>query len=361
MVYNWSDSRGGKTAALYAALSAWGDPLDLISSFNTTTVFMERLSGLFSDLPLGLNERQLAGGGSRQQDFLDRLIYQLAEGSSKGRGAREGGIQTQVTWRNIVIANGEEPLTGQASQSGTNTRALEIFGSPFDDEDAASRMYTVTAQHHGHAGAAYIEQLAGADKNKLREARDRIISDLRDRLNTKQRHHITYMATVCLADLLIEQWLFGGDADAAYDVAMAMAKDVFKAMETDADAVDVNRRAYEYLCGWVAANRGQFTDDYTGTTRYGYIDKGDAEHVIVFPAILDEALQRGGFSAKKTRKWMAANGKVDTTAEAGGRVRDTIQRRIGATRMRMIRLLIDEDFTPEQIGFTEVDDPDMPF
>jgi putative DNA primase/helicase len=363
IVYNWSDSRGGKTAALYAALSAWGDPQDLISSFNTTTVFAERLAGLFSDLPLGLNERQLAGGGSRQQDFLDKLVYQLAEGSSKGRGAREGGIQEQISWRNIVIANGEEPLTGEASQSGANTRALEIFGSPFADEEKASQMYTVVAQQHGHAGTAFVERLANADKDQLRKAHAQLVTDLRGRLGTKQRHHLSYLATVCLADMLVEQWLFGNAGQEAYDAALDMARSIFGAMSASEGegAIDVNRRAYDFLLDWVASNRDQFTNDYRGTTRYGVVESGDAEYVLIFPAVLDKAIREAGFSPRKTRRWLVAQGKVETTTETSGRVRDVVRKSINGTRSWMVQLSLNDSSTDTTTGFTEVEDADLPF
>jgi hypothetical protein len=363
IVYNWSDSRGGKTAALYASLSAWGDPLDLISSFNTTRVFSERLAGLFSDLPLGLNERQLAGGGARQQDFLDNLIYQLAEGNSRGRGARDGGVQEQISWRNIVIANGEEPLTGASSQSGTNTRAIEIFGSPFNDEEAASRMYGTVAQQHGTAGPAFIARLVQADKDKLRAAREQLMANLRDRLKTKLRHHLSYLATVCLADLLIEQWLFGGSWGEAYESAVTMGVDIFGAMgavDGDDAAVDVNRRAYDFLLDWVASNSAQFSDGFRGTTRFGYAETNDKDHVLVFPAIFDEALQKAGFSAKKTRRWLVGKGLIDTTTE-GGRVRDVVRHRAEGDRKWMIRLLTNDEIKVDLTGFAEVEDPELPF
>jgi uncharacterized protein (DUF927 family) len=41
-VYNWGGSKGGKTAALKAALSVWGDPERLMVNFNATQVGLER-------------------------------------------------------------------------------------------------------------------------------------------------------------------------------------------------------------------------------------------------------------------------------------------------------------------------------
>ena len=44
MVFNWGNSRAGKTAALYSALSVWGNPYNLVMTFNTTAVGVERLA-----------------------------------------------------------------------------------------------------------------------------------------------------------------------------------------------------------------------------------------------------------------------------------------------------------------------------
>ena len=364
IVYNWCDSRGGKTAAIHAAMSVWGDPQDLVANFSTTRFAAERMAMLFSDMPLALNERQLAGSGSKQQEFLDQLIYQLAEGTGKGRGSKEGGLQEQSKWQNIILSNGEEPLTSETSQSGTNTRALEIFGAPFDSEEAASQMYTITAQNHGHAGAKYIESIAKVDKNKLRELRESLIGELSECLQTKMRHHIGYLATVCLADILIDQCLFDNSSASAHTAAIQMAKDVYEAMggtKGEDESSDVNRRAFNFLLDWVASNRDQFTNDYKGAQRYGLFEQGDPGHVLVFSTVFDAALRKEGYNPKKTRRWLAAKGKITTTPESGGRVRDMVRRRIDGVRTWMIRLSLDDEMPTEQYKFQEVNDPDLPF
>lgn len=44
IVFNWGNSRAGKTACLKSALSVWGNPEDLTLTFNTTAVGIERLA-----------------------------------------------------------------------------------------------------------------------------------------------------------------------------------------------------------------------------------------------------------------------------------------------------------------------------
>lgn len=50
-VYNWGGSKGGKTAALKAALSAWGDPERLMVNFNATQVGLERTAPFTATSP----------------------------------------------------------------------------------------------------------------------------------------------------------------------------------------------------------------------------------------------------------------------------------------------------------------------
>lgn len=47
IVFNYGNSRAGKSAALHSALSVWGNPNDLKVTFNTTAVGIERLARLF--------------------------------------------------------------------------------------------------------------------------------------------------------------------------------------------------------------------------------------------------------------------------------------------------------------------------
>ena len=74
-VYNWGGSKGGKTATMKAALSAWGDPERLMISFNTTIAGLERTAAFYCDLPLGIDERQQAGDKQGLIPSLRRSPY----------------------------------------------------------------------------------------------------------------------------------------------------------------------------------------------------------------------------------------------------------------------------------------------
>ena len=77
-------------------------------NFNATQVGLERTAAFYCDLPLGIDERQLAG---KNQEGLEKTIYMIASGTGKIRGAKGGGLQTMRQWRTVAMATGEEPLS----------------------------------------------------------------------------------------------------------------------------------------------------------------------------------------------------------------------------------------------------------
>ena len=165
-VYNWGGSKGGKTAALKAALSAWGDPDRLMVNFNATQVGLERTAAFYCDLPLGIDERQLAG---RNQESLEKTIYMIASGTGKIRGAKAGGIQAMQTWRTVALATGEEPLSTETSQTGVSTRVLEIYGGPFDSERDASLMHQEAPENCGWSGPEFVERIVSLSEASICE------------------------------------------------------------------------------------------------------------------------------------------------------------------------------------------------
>ena len=204
-VYNWGGSKGGKTAGLKAALSAWGDPERLMVNFNATQVGLERTASFYCDLPLGIDERQLAGNN---QNSLEKIVYMIASGTGKIRGAKSGGIQAMHTWRTVALATGEEPLSTETSQTGVSTRVLEIYGGPFDDEREASMMHQQSAINCGWAGPAFIEMLMHTDERSITSKYDEMMQFVYQLSKGKSGSHIAGIAAVALTDAIIDTCLF---------------------------------------------------------------------------------------------------------------------------------------------------------
>lgn len=321
MVYNWGGSKGGKTAALKAAMSVWGDPNRLMMSFNATTVSLERTAALMSDMPLGIDERQQATGG---QKWLDAITYMLANGVGRMRGAKSGGLQTVSTWRTVALGTGEEPLSGESSQTGVTTRVMELYGAPFENEIDAHMMHQSTAMSYGTAGVEFVRRIiecGDADiKRRFEEVFERTAAAY-----CGTGAHASYIAIVGLADFLASQWIFGEDEHQAMYEADKMMEEIACADKANASR-DVNEDAVDFISDWIAGNKQAFTADGFGPT-YGFIKDGFA---YIIPTALIKALKDNGFSPKKTRRYMLENGITDNhvakngSEDSSGKIRDTV-------------------------------------
>ena len=316
-VYNWGGSRSGKTAALKAALSAWGDSDRLMMNFNATQVGLERTASFFSDLPMGIDERQLAGNN---QQGIEKTIYMIASGIGKLRGAKTGGIQTVHTWRTIALATGEEPLSTNTSQTGVNTRVLEIYCGPFENETEAAQMYQDVAADFGHAGPEFIKYLIRIEEDSIREWYVRMQDFVKSVGSGKAGSHVASVAVIALADAMVDEWLFQGRGVPAGDKkqglsispdswgrACEMAKKIMEE-QMSAAAGDVNENAVQFVTDWVLSNQAYFGSDTVGTC-FGTMSE-DGKVAYIYPSILNNALKREGYNERKTKKYMADKGFI---------------------------------------------------
>lgn len=350
-VYNWGGSKGGKTAALKAALSAWGDPDRLMVNFNATQVGLERTASFFCDLPLGIDERQLAG---RNQESLEKTIYMIASGTGKVRGAKGGGLQATHQWRTVALATGEEPLSTDTTQTGVSTRVLEIYGGPFDNEQDAGLMHQQSAMDCGWAGPAFIERLLKIDERLIVEAYEDMQRYVRDISNGKNGAHISGIAAVALADAMIDSWIFDGAerdtphaatgilteileplgiSEASWVAAKRMASDIL-VEQVENNTSDVNENATQFIVDWVLSNKAYFGTNAIGTCLGMTSDTGDT--VYIFPSMLNQALTKAGYSPRKTMKFLAEQGLITSYISKNGKKEYSTMKRFGSRNCRFV-------------------------
>lgn len=332
-VYNWGGSKGGKTAALKAALSAWGDPDRLMVNFNATQVGLERTASFYCDLPLGIDERQLAG---KNQESLEKTIYMIASGTGKIRGSKGGGLQAIHQWRTVALATGEEPLSTETSQTGVSTRVLEIYGGPFDDEKQASLMHQEAPMNCGWAGPEFIEDLIGIDEREICDKYEEMSKYVASISQGKSGSHVAGIAAVALADSMIDSWFFSGEnrdqeeakcdqneeksdqksqkrnetlqiRNDSWERAKQMAASILQE-QMNSDTGDVNENAVQFIVDWVLSNRLYFGEKAIGTCLGTTSESGNI--VYIFPSTLNQALTKAGYSHRKTLKYMAERGLI---------------------------------------------------
>lgn len=328
MVYNWGGSKGGKTAALKAALSAWGDPERLMVNFNATQVALERMAGFYNDLPLGIDERQLAG---QKQESLEKIVYMLASGTGRARGSKGGGLQALNTWRTVALATGEEPLSTETTQTGVSTRVLEIYGGPFTDEKAASLMHQQAGLNCGWAGPEFIRRIIETDERTIIENYERMVEEIYKVADGVAGSHIAGISAVTIADCMIETWIFSETeperavsdngkqaliiSPEVWQRGIRMAKAIIQE-QLAAGVADVNENATQYIVDWILSNRQQFGEKALGTCLGMISERNDKAYI--FPSILNTALSKAGFSSRKTLKYLADNDIITSTPKPGG-------------------------------------------
>ena len=333
----------GKTVGLMLAASVWANPEmgKYIHTFNSTAVAQELSAGFVNSLPLILDELQII---KDRKDF-DQLIYQLSEGVGKARGQKTGGLQRNGTWANCIITSGEQPITSNTSGGGAVNRIIEISCEDTKLFDDPGRIVKVVKSNYGHAGKEFIRIIS--DDSVMQEAinlQQLFFKELNQKSTEKQALAASLLLT---ADAILGEYMF-------FDQGSINIEDM-KAYLSSKEDVSQNKRAYEWLQGWIAENHNSFiTDNYTPLGKiYGRISSGE---INIIRNVFNSACSENGFNPTEFAKWLSRNNLTDVVQ---GRVDKRV--RINGIRFWTIALHINiEDETSESIGFVEVQE-EIPF
>lgn len=310
ILYFWGTSGGGKTAAIKFALSPWGMPDQLMTSFLTTKNGLERRLELLSDFPVGINERQVAGGGREKQDQLEYIAYMLEGGKGKGR-ANKTGLQRTAAWRVIGIANGEEPLTKENSIQGVKNRVLEINTSPILPDVLARQCHT--NPHYGIAGPKFIDCLL-PQKQLVGIVFNDVYTFLSGRNSHSSEAHLSAVSLLATADYLVSIWLFGMASQEAMAQCLDVAGAALEALPTKEQLSDV-QRGWEFVENWISSNDSKFlrnrTDRYVPPV-FGWYKK---DKLYIYPEILMKVMEDAGYSPTKLLREFATEGRIETEYE----------------------------------------------
>jgi hypothetical protein len=155
----------GKSTTLKLAASVYGNPDDkhpdsLILQWTNTKVAIEQIAGICSDLPVFLDDAQ-----HTPDDLKKLVIYMIANGRGKGRGAKGGGIRETPTWRTVALSTSEEPLHEASPHEGARGRLLPIGAlTPAFPPNSGSLVNSLESHviaNHGYAGEVYLRHLNG--------------------------------------------------------------------------------------------------------------------------------------------------------------------------------------------------------
>ena len=293
-VHFWGETGCGKTVGLMLAASVWGNP-DVgryIKTFSGTKVSQELYAAFCCNLPILFDELQVIS----DRKTFDDIVYMLCEGVSKGRGAKEGGLQSQKRWSSCIITTGEMPITQGNSGGGAVARIVEVnFGGRPLFKDARGTANALK-ENYGCAGPKFIETLRkDGIIEALKALQKKFYGDLmKEDVQDKQ---VLSASILLAADALVTKAIFKDKR--------ALTVDEIKGYLVSRSETDVNLRCYQWLIGYCAANPRKFdsTDQVNGECWGQYKTDHGVEYLCINKSVFEDMLKNKGFSAGAFIDW----------------------------------------------------------
>lgn len=357
-VHFWGETGCGKTVGLMLAASVWGNP-DVgryVKTFSGTKVSQELYAAFCCNLPILFDELQVIS----DRKTFDDIVYMLCEGVSKGRGAKEGGLQVQKRWSSCIITTGEMPITQGNSGGGAVARIVEVnFGGRPLFSDARTTANTLK-EHYGFAGPKFIKMLR----------KDGVI----DALKALQKKFYGELMKEDVQDkqVLSASILLAADAlatKAIFKDKHALTVDEIKQYLVSRTETDVNLRCYQWLVGFCAANPRKFdtSDSAVGECWGQYKTDHGVEYLCVNKSVFEDLLKNKGFSAGAFIDWARRKSFLKDTYYGIGNKNNRPTKTIVVDGKQVphywIRLPNEEEKTEQEVykEYVAVEDPDMPF
>lgn len=331
----WGETEGGKTVSLMLAASVWANPDEsrYIGDFKTTDVALEAKADMLNHLPMFLDDTSKTS--ARIRDNFEGIVYDLCSGKGKSRSNKDLGVNRENRWRNVVICNGERPLSSYVNQGGAINRILEIECGEKVYSDPQKTANTVK-MNYGHAGKVFVEIVKKLGQDNVREIQKTFQTQL---FNTdKMQKQSISLSIVLTADKIATDYIF---KDGQY-ITLEEAKKVLM----NKNEISDNERCYQFLLDKIAMNEQRF-DASTNCEKWGILENGRA---FMYNQAFNDLCESGRFSKKSFLSWASKNGIV----EMDSRGNPTKQKKINGKNNRCVSLKLNPD--EDSDGFLPVDD-----
>lgn len=340
----WGETEGGKTVSLMVAASVWANPDEsrYIGNFKTTDVALESKADMLNHLPMFLDDTSTVS--ARIRDNFEGIVYDLCSGKGKSRSNKELGINRENRWRNVMICNGERPLSSYVNQGGAINRILEVECGEKIYQDPQKTAETVK-KNYGHAGKEFVEIIKELGEDEIRSIQKEFQKQLLD--TDKMQKQSISLSIVLTADKIATDYIF---KDGQY-ISVEEAKKVL----IDRNELSDNERCYHFIQDKVAMNGHRF-DAMTSCEKWGIVENG---YAIFYNSAFDQICKDGGFSKKSFLSWAAKKGIIQQDSKGN----HTKQKKIDGKNSRCVFLQLNPEENVDDDGFASIDETqeELPF
>ena len=329
-IHIWHDSKSGKTAAIKAGISVWGNPLQLMGSFNATSVGLERKAGTLNHLPFAIDELQVL---NEKRLSSETIIYGLSNGFGRLRGTKDGGVQEMVTWRNIIITSGEQALSKENSNDGVLTRVFELYGKPVENADIAHELHILSENNYGYAGKEYMKYITAMADTEIMSDYGKMCVKLAEQYGKSA--YVDNVSVVCLGDYYSSMAVVKIDRETAWNEALELGIQILSNNE-QLIKTDTVSRAWDFVIGWITSNYSRFSTD--SNPCYGTIEN---DKCYVIPSCLRNALEDNNFDYGKITRGFKERGLIETFGDNSSRMQTT--KRINGVPAKVFVIKLPED------------------
>jgi hypothetical protein len=321
----------GKSISLKFALSAFGDPNELMRNWSMTANGFEGIASTQMDLPLGLDDTKTA-----DPKQLKDLIYWITAGRGKTRGTLRGTRESRA-WRAVVLSTGEAALDVYARAGGAQARILSLRGAPFGCADQSSREFanrlnTIVCANYGFVGRQFVEFLVG-NRDQWPHWKERFegLCNRYEAQSGAEARRLDIRAAIELTGALLhEQSILPGEFVSPFD-------EIWEDISCQMSEGNVARRALADTIDWIVGHREQFhgqnSSDRMPLTILGRWDaRSNWEYVGVFRPELAKFLENAGYDVEAILLSWRDNGWLQGVDDS----RYTRVVRMGRERPRMV-------------------------
>ena len=210
-----ADTGLGKTTAMWAAASIWGNYEDLIAEAKDTKAFMSLRAETLKNLPLYVDELT---GTSISPEELETHLHVITQGKNRGRSESSANKERHRgdKWGLITVSTGNLSVAEKISTTKAESRAevgriLEIRVDDYTELEHDSldfREFNAgLAENYGHAGVLfmmYVQREREFVENTVRRVYDKIRSLYK--LTDQNRYWLAGLTCTIAGGILAKGW-----------------------------------------------------------------------------------------------------------------------------------------------------------